>query len=129
MLWLPDAGLYAVFQGGSPPNLTKFYPDAQAQLFPSLVSLPQPGGQQREASLAKQFVGAVGDAWAECSVDAFPQATLALPLIKGGQSKTVACYKTVALAKFAPTFAWPWHIGEAGAYVAMLGALAERSLV
>ena len=119
-LWQKGSQLYAVNSGASAANLSNFYPDAQAQLFPGLVRLPTPEG--REMALARRFVTAVGDAWKTCSADAFPHTILAAPLVAAGQHKTVVEFREAVKAKFS-SFSWPWHIGEAGGYVAMLNAL------
>jgi hypothetical protein len=69
-MFLPKMGLYAPYRGAAKPEMTSFYPDATAQLFPILFGLTDPVGT-RAGTLLRAFDTALPD-WPAFRYDTFP---------------------------------------------------------
>jgi hypothetical protein len=69
-LFLPETGLYAPYLGAAKPEMTIFYPDAAAQVFPILFGLTDPVGT-RAGALLRAFDAALPD-WPAFRYDTFP---------------------------------------------------------
>eukprot|EP01043_Picozoa_sp_COSAG02_P036606 COSAG02_NODE_2692_length_8222_cov_6.872584_5_plen_821_part_00 len=124
ILWSIPSTDWVVNKGGRIANWTKFYPDAQAQLWPALVKFRSGRAADNCNSLAERFVAAQGSAWSRLQIDAFPHTMLGLPLVECGQREIVAKFLTSVQQKFFPAMQWPWHIAEAGGFVAAAQAIA-----
>ena len=122
-LWSKSSADWVVNKGAGMANWSKFYPDAQAQLWPALVDFRSVPGNRSCSSLAERFVAAQGSAWSGVQVDGFPHTMLALPLVHCGQGNLVSKFLESVQRKFFPGMAWPWHIAEAGGFVAGAQAL------
>lgn len=124
ILWSKPSANWVVNEGAGTADWAKFYPDAQAQLWPALVRFQRATVADNSChSLAERFVAAQGSAWSGLRVDSFPHTMLALPLVQCGQRDIAMKFLASARQKFFPQMRWPWHIAEAGGFVAAAQAV------
>jgi hypothetical protein len=140
LLWSEPSADWFVNKGAGAANWSTFYPDAQAQLWPALVEFhsaqltvgagqPTVNGDHGCSLLAGRFAATQGNAWSKLQVaDIFPHAMLALPLVRCGQNGLVAKFLESVRHKFFPAMVWPWHIAEAGGFVAGAQALLSSAV-
>jgi hypothetical protein len=86
-MFLPNMGLYVPYRGAAKPEMTSFYPDATAQLFPILFGLTDPVGT-RAGTLLHAFDAAFPK-WPAFQYDAFPWMLVGKAFFANGERSKV----------------------------------------
>ncbi len=126
-LWSPALGTYDYAKQeprgpAMPSHWAAWYPDATAQLFPSLQGAIPPRSP-RALGLWTRFNAAFPH-WDRLQFpDRFPWALVAAAATRQGDRPRAERYVASVQARFAPAFPWPWYDLEAGWYVRALDAL------
>ena len=127
-------GTWAVYKDGigrlAAPNLTTWYADASAQIFPALmgvVSSSDPRAQEAYAALNAAWPG--WPALSFNSQDPFPWALIAQGAAAMGDKSRVATYINTVQSKFVnANFPWPFYNAEAGWFMRTNNYMLGRGL-
>jgi hypothetical protein len=114
------AGEWSVYKGVSgvlqAPNMSTFYPDAMAQLFPVLHGVVEPTSAQAVASYAA--FNKAYPTWTSLSFatadDPFPQCLLGVVAKIMGDESRLDDYIASVAVKYVPSFPWPFYDSEGG---------------
>ena len=127
-------GTWAVYKDGigrlAAPNLTTWYADASAQIFPALmgvVSSSDPRAQEAYAALNAAWPG--WPALSFNSQDPFPWALIAQGAAAMGDKSRVATYLNTVQSKYVNSnFPWPFYNAEAGWFMRTNNYMLGRGL-
>lgn len=126
-LRVPGADLYYAYVGASSPDLTKWYPDTVAQLWPITNGVISAGSTQAK-SIYSQFKTA-WPGWYNLSFntqDAFPWCAVSYAAYLEGDRTEANKYIVSIQNKYVnanPAFPWPFYSAEAGWFMRTNAAL------
>lgn len=118
VLYIPASKLYYPYAGSPAPNLSTFYPDAVAQLYPAVQ-----GVVPASSTPAKNSYVAFNDAWPGWtnlsfrSQTPFPWAVVSYAAYLDGDTASVNRYLANIQNEYenvTPDFPWPFYCAEAG---------------
>ncbi|MDD2269148.1 MAG: trehalase family glycosidase [Eubacteriales bacterium] len=125
LMWNEEKQIYysGIFTNGKPTtnlDLSAFYPNATAQLFPIMFDLIDPNGERAKAIYEKfnenfGVSGKAGHNWAILDKgDDYPWVTIAHVASKVGDYERVDTFMTMLKRKHLVTHEHPYYCGEAG---------------
>ncbi|PYY23946.1 MAG: hypothetical protein DMG62_05725 [Acidobacteria bacterium] len=126
-LRVPGGNVYYAYLGASSPDLTKWYPDTVAQLWPINNGVIAPASGQAK-SIYSQFKTA-WPTWYDLSFnsqDSFPWCAVSYAALLEGDRAGVNKYIVTMQNKYVnvnPSFPWPFYSGEAGWFMRTNAAL------
>ena len=127
VLYISSTGLYYPYAGSSAPNMSKFYPDAVAQLYPAVQ-----GAVARSSKQAKNSYTAFNKAWpgwtnlSFSSQTPFPWAVVSYAAYLDGSRSSVNKYIETIQKKYVnrnPDFPWPFYCAEGGWFIRVNAAM------
>jgi hypothetical protein len=117
VLYIPSMKLYHSYAGSPAPDMSTFYPDAVAQLWPGLQGVVT--GSQARTSYSK--FDAAWPGWTNLSFDTqsnpFPWCAISYAAYLAGDSTSVVKYIVAIQSEYVdatPPFPWPFYPGEGG---------------
>jgi hypothetical protein len=129
-LLIPSSNLYYTSVGAAAPNLTKWYPDMVAQLYPIVHGVILPS-----SATAKHIYSELNANWpgwdtlsynnppAGHTGDPFPWCVVGYAAYLMGDHNRVNTFLTSINTKYGTTFPWPFYSAEAGWYIKLNAAM------
>jgi hypothetical protein len=121
VLYISSTKLYYPYAGSSAPNMSRFYPDAVSQLYPSVQGVVAASSKQAKSSYIA--FNAAWPGWTNLSFNSqtpFPWAVVSYAAYIGGDTSSVNKYITTIQKKYmnvTPDFPWPFYCAEAGWFI------------
>jgi hypothetical protein len=110
-MWHSTGEEYFYYAGDTAVDWLVFYPDATANLWPTIFGLSI--NAERNSLLLQKFL-TNQPAWLTCEANEFPWAAIALGAAKGSEDSTVLAYDQYLQQKFLADQHYPWNINDAG---------------
>jgi hypothetical protein len=121
VLYISSTKLYYPYAGSSAPNMSRFYPDAVAQLYPAVQGVVAASSKQAKNSYIA--FNAAWPGWTNLSFNSqtpFPWAVVSYAAYIDGDTSSVNKYITTLQKKYVnvtPDFPWPFYDAEAGWFI------------
>jgi hypothetical protein len=124
-----DGARLPVSKGGPAPTLSKFYPDAIAQLYPILCGVVTPNDPIAKIAY-EGFVTAVPDfaALSYMPPQPFPSAEIGMAAwLMGDTDNTNKFIESLVSRYQSQGFSWPWYCAENGWYMMLNSAIIDSN--